>query len=86
MCVAKDTNYFLQFYSTCSLAGPPDCAQIAQDWCHLQAVTGPCRAYFVRWYYNVDACDCERFVYGGCQGNKNRFRTYKGCMNGCEGQ
>ena len=87
---SKDTNYFLQlYYSTCSLAGLPDCAQIAQDGCnicHLQAVTGPCRAFLLRWYYDVDARNCEQFVYGGCQGNKNRFLTYKGCMNKCEGQ
>ena len=47
----------LNLITTCTFAGLPDCAQIAQagcNICHLQAVTGPCEASIPRWYYDVD--------------------------------
>ena len=64
----------------------PEIAQAGCNICHLQAVTGRCRAYIPSWYYNVDRRDCQRFIYGGCGGNQNRFSTYRACMNRCEGQ
>lgn len=64
----------------------PEIAQVGCNICHLQAVTGPCYAYIPSWYYNVDLKKCQRFIYGGCLGNRNRFRTYRACMNRCRGE
>ena len=44
-------------------------------------VSGPCRMYIPMWTYDNGVC--RRFVYGGCQGNKNRFRTKLWCRLKC---
>ncbi len=51
--------------------------------CELQAVTGPCKAFLPRYYYDVDARACKKFTYGGCEGNQNRFLTSKDCEAKC---
>ncbi|OQR66293.1 tissue factor pathway inhibitor-like [Tropilaelaps mercedesae] len=32
-------------------------------------------ANFPRWFFNYTSGECERFTYGGCNGNSNRFNT-----------
>ncbi|GFS71685.1 hypothetical protein NPIL_267221 [Nephila pilipes] len=54
--------------------------------CQLQAETGPCRAAFPRYYYNINKKACEMFTYGGCEGNKNNFENIKKCEKSCKGQ
>uniref|UniRef100_A0A5F8HA00 BPTI/Kunitz inhibitor domain-containing protein n=1 Tax=Monodelphis domestica TaxID=13616 RepID=A0A5F8HA00_MONDO len=34
---------------------------------------GPCRAYYLRWFFDKKAMTCEPFVYGGCYGSRNNF-------------
>nr|XP_022333272.1 uncharacterized protein LOC111130469 isoform X4 [Crassostrea virginica] len=50
--------------------------------CEQPKTTGPCRAYFLRYYFN--GRECEQFVYGGCQGNDNNFETQQQCESTCE--
>ncbi|XP_078313590.1 uncharacterized protein LOC111130469 isoform X3 [Crassostrea virginica] len=50
--------------------------------CEQPKTTGPCRAYFLRYYFN--GRECEQFVYGGCQGNDNNFETQEQCESTCE--
>ncbi|KHJ42566.1 Kunitz/Bovine pancreatic trypsin inhibitor domain protein [Trichuris suis] len=40
-------------------------------------------AYFTKYYYNKESKKCETFVYGGCQGNENRFDTLEECEAKC---
>ena len=54
--------------------------------CSLPPETGPCRAYFPRYFYNSASGKCEMFIYGGCLGNKNNFLTMKQCASACKGQ
>ena len=54
--------------------------------CNLPKVTGPCRAAFRRWYFNKAKGICERFIYGGCRGNANNFRTKQECEQKCKGR
>lgn len=46
-------------------------------------ITGPCRASITNWYYNPYERRCNRFNYGGCDGNLNRFKTEAGCTATC---
>lgn len=51
--------------------------------CSLKKDIGPCLAYLEMYFFNVDTAKCERFVYGGCMGNENRFQTLKECESSC---
>ncbi|XP_019848705.1 PREDICTED: LOW QUALITY PROTEIN: uncharacterized protein LOC105316719 [Amphimedon queenslandica] len=51
--------------------------------CDLPKESGPCFAYFERWYYNERSGLCEKFIYGGCRGNNNNFMTLSNCLQTC---
>jgi hypothetical protein len=36
----------------------------SQDICGLEAITGLCRAYFPRFFFNKTSGVCEEFIYG----------------------
>ncbi|XP_078235823.1 carboxypeptidase inhibitor SmCI-like [Pogona vitticeps] len=52
--------------------------------CNLPPVTGMCKAAFPRFYYDTKTRQCEFFLYGGCQGNENRFESPLDCIWECE--
>ncbi|XP_008122564.2 eppin [Anolis carolinensis] len=54
--------------------------------CRLPPVTGPCKAAMPRFYYNWGSKRCEKFIYGGCYGNLNRFETKEECERACKGK
>lgn len=54
------------------------------DFCNLPSDTGPCRGYIESYYYNSASGQCEKFVYGGCKGNKNNFQTIEQCETTCK--
>ncbi|XP_052259215.1 kunitz-type serine protease inhibitor bitisilin-3-like [Dreissena polymorpha] len=49
--------------------------------CNLPVVTGRCEAYMPSWYFNNGVC--KKFVYGGCGGNGNRFKSRNACRRAC---
>uniref|UniRef100_A0A8C4XZH5 BPTI/Kunitz inhibitor domain-containing protein n=1 Tax=Gopherus evgoodei TaxID=1825980 RepID=A0A8C4XZH5_9SAUR len=51
--------------------------------CNLPADPGPCFTYSLNYFYNSVTKRCEEFVYGGCQGNGNRFDTMFRCLKTC---
>lgn len=51
--------------------------------CLLPKLVGKCRGAFEKWYFNVDAWQCETFIYGGCDGNDNNFETQRECEQRC---
>ncbi|KAK3088649.1 hypothetical protein FSP39_021894 [Pinctada imbricata] len=44
---------------------------------------GQCKAYIPMFFYNVNSGKCEKFIYGGCQGNSNKFTTLQQCYATC---
>ncbi|XP_077995776.1 papilin-like isoform X2 [Glandiceps talaboti] len=65
-----------------SRLAPPE-RPACDDICQLPQDSGPCFAYFSKWYFNTQARQCEEFVYGGCQGNGNRFNSLEACTARC---
>ena len=53
------------------------------DICELPSDTGPCRALIPRWFFDTRSGKCQRFTFGGCQGNANNFETLEECINTC---
>lgn len=51
--------------------------------CQLPPETGMCKAIFHRFFYNATSDECEQFIYGGCQGNANNFKTIELCVRVC---
>ncbi|CAN8022145.1 unnamed protein product, partial [Ixodes persulcatus] len=64
----------------CSIAFQPDFELI----CAMPPKKGPCTHNLVeRWYHNPKSGSCETFIYGGCGGNFNRYRTEAECRKEC---
>lgn len=53
--------------------------------CHIPPEAGPCRSSIEKYFYNPTTGCCEKFTYGGCQGNSNNFQTYEECRASCVG-
>nr|XP_054928901.1 papilin-like [Dermacentor andersoni] len=51
--------------------------------CGLREEHGPCHNYMVYWFFSVTDGRCNRFWYGGCEGNGNRFNSEEECKNTC---
>ncbi|XP_066985461.1 kielin/chordin-like protein isoform X4 [Macrobrachium rosenbergii] len=51
--------------------------------CILDKDRGSCYNDVTRIYYDAEASECRQFVYGGCQGNKNNFRSFEECEELC---
>jgi hypothetical protein len=72
----------------CYVAAPPDggidASWVAPAVCLLPFEVGPCDAAIPVFAY-VDGA-CAPRVYGGCQGNGNRFFTLEECLAACEGR
>lgn len=45
---------------------------------------GPCNRLRYMWFYNLTSGTCQQFLYGGCNGNENRFPTFELCQITCE--
>ena len=52
--------------------------------CEQSCETGPCRGYFPRYCWDAQHERCTRFIYGGCGGNSNNFKTLRQCHRRCQ--
>ncbi|KAM9663652.1 tissue factor pathway inhibitor [Trichechus inunguis] len=57
--------------------------RLINSFCALKADDGPCRAMMKRFFFNIHTQQCEEFVYGGCEGNQNRFESLEECKEKC---
>ena len=62
---------------------PVNLAQQKDPICSLPLKQGNCKAYKPRFYYNSQSQKCEKFIFGGCQGNENNFPTFRDCVKKC---
>ncbi|XP_043864551.1 chymotrypsin inhibitor SCI-II-like [Drosophila mojavensis] len=61
----------------------PICAQRPADPGSALIGDPSCFTYISRWTYYNFANECKRFLYGGCKGNDNRFKSRKKCEAMC---
>uniref|UniRef100_A0AAU6NT02 Kunitz/BPTI-like toxin transcript variant X4 n=1 Tax=Micrurus mipartitus TaxID=430902 RepID=A0AAU6NT02_MICMP len=61
----------------------PVSGQDRPDFCHLHPDPGPCKGNIRAFYYSPSSNSCQEFIYGGCQGNANRFETRDECHHAC---
>ncbi|XP_052696309.1 eppin-like [Crassostrea angulata] len=52
--------------------------------CYQPKEVGLCRAAIRRWWYNRRTKQCETFIYGGCGGNGNNYKTKRQCEQRCK--
>ncbi|XP_068155724.1 papilin isoform X2 [Drosophila tropicalis] len=83
-------NRFNDLYEcqTVCIAGrePQSPAGTAKEICLLPVVIGRCNGPAVqerRWYYDDARGNCVSFIYSGCSGNQNNFRSFEACTNQC---
>jgi hypothetical protein len=62
---------------------PSTTKQLLHASCYQPAESGACFAYIPQWHYDAKTNKCKEFIYGGCQGNQNRFGTEKKCFDKC---
>ncbi|KAK0132306.1 Kunitz-type protease inhibitor 1 [Merluccius polli] len=75
-------KFDIRFYSS-HVVPPP--FQTTPARCTEPLLTGGCRHRFTKWYYDPMQRKCNRFNYGGCHGNDNKFDTEEQCMAMCSG-
>ncbi|KAB0362242.1 hypothetical protein FD754_006398, partial [Muntiacus muntjak] len=57
--------------------------KLVHSFCAMRADDGPCKAILKRFFFNIHTQQCEEFIYGGCEGNQNRFETLEECKQKC---
>ncbi|XP_041092268.1 kunitz-type protease inhibitor 1-like isoform X2 [Polyodon spathula] len=56
-----------------------------EEKCHAPIEVGPCRAAFPRFNYDPVNQTCTKFIYGGCKGNANNYKSKEDCEGACAG-
>uniref|UniRef100_A0A098LWQ8 Kunitz 2 n=1 Tax=Python regius TaxID=51751 RepID=A0A098LWQ8_PYTRG len=70
---------------TCHHQEPSDNRPGFAEFCAAPRAVGPCRASFLRWYFDIETRTCKMFIYGGCRGNKNNYLFEEHCWSQCIG-
>ncbi|KRZ12820.1 Papilin [Trichinella zimbabwensis] len=59
------------------------CTELDADVCKQPADKGSCRGNFQRWHFDYKEKQCKPFLYGGCLGNGNNFKSRNACEAKC---
>ena len=76
--VCEEISYFKENKCNC----PEDCGE---DKCILTPNMGPCKAIFIKYYFDQEEKKCKEFNWGGCKGVVP-FETMENCKKECEKQ
>ncbi|CAN9511243.1 unnamed protein product [Ophioblennius macclurei] len=90
-CKGNKNNYLTEdsCISSCAVKVLPSSKKRSDDYedhCSATPDPGPCRAAFPMYYYDGNSGTCQSFIYGGCQGNMNRFGTVEECLSQCSSE
>ncbi|XP_060600709.1 kielin/chordin-like protein [Ruditapes philippinarum] len=51
--------------------------------CNQPVDEGSCDDQIDRYFFNKQTCECEKFIWTGCGGNSNNFKTLQQCKRSC---
>nr|XP_053652019.1 LOW QUALITY PROTEIN: uncharacterized protein LOC128702033 [Cherax quadricarinatus] len=74
-CLGNDNNFNTMEECQEECQNPDICSQPVQ--------AGVCSGGEARWYYNTETRKCEPFLYSGCGGNGNNFKSKSRCEARC---
>ncbi|XP_054750219.2 TGF-beta receptor type-1-like [Lytechinus pictus] len=84
MSVEDRLKYHIEKTYNESLLFPPPTYPPDLDQCRQVPQRGPCNMQEKRFFYNLTSSSCQEFIYGGCDGNDNRFMDSESCMDACK--
>ncbi|KAG8171057.1 hypothetical protein JTE90_025924 [Oedothorax gibbosus] len=73
----------IQTFTQISPAARRDSPKVPIDVCSLRSQRGTCNNNTLRHFYHRFTGKCFPFIYSGCDGNGNNFRTAEECMQRC---
>lgn len=70
--------------STVKVTSPPSVETVSKSpICYESVDSGSCNDDITAYYYDARNQTCQAFIYGGCEGNANRFKTEEQCERLC---
>ena len=82
-CLSKCTNFDVSTTSPTTSTTQPTTTSVIPARCLERKDKGPCNAKIVRYFYNKRTNTCEFFLWGGCGGTSNNFRSRRFCAQTC---
>ncbi|KAH8381906.1 hypothetical protein KR009_000904, partial [Drosophila setifemur] len=79
-------NDLYECQTVCLAAREPSVVTPKVEICQLPLAMGRCNgpaAQERRWYYDDGHGTCVAFIYAGCSGNQNNFRSFEACTSIC---
>lgn len=81
--IYRDQSIFLHHQSKSTVI---QCILYNLDVCSMENDPGPCLSSVPKWYFDSSKAQCETFIFGGCNGNGNRFASREECENLCKAE